>query len=473
MGVGDLIAGAVQRFDGWVNALTGVGGGSRTAGYSYRRDLPLTYWELSDLFHGDGIATRICDAIPGEALRKGFTLSCGDPALEERVNSTIDSLSIPERFSEAWTFARAFGGAVVFIGADDGQDPIRPLQLDAVRRVTFLAVLDANEIYANSWNGDPDSPRFGEPETYRLSRVGSTNADTRVIHASRVIRFDGAITTRERRRQNPGGWHDSELQRCFDRLRQFNGAFAAVEDLLQQSSQGVFKVKDLFKMMVGKAEATLKQRLELLNMGMSVSKAVMVDADGESFERTEVGALSGLPPTLDKFMLLLSAVTRIPVTVLMGQSPAGLNATGDSDIRWFYDRIATDQTRYLRPRINQLLRIILRSQQGPAGGVEPENWQVRFPSLYQLTPAEEADLRLKQSQVDAAYINAGVLTPDEVAINRFAEGGYSTETKIDLQPRKLQLELDKTPPTTPSPTEPPSIDPNPQPSPNAGNDGTG
>jgi len=38
-------------------------------------------------------------------------------------------------------------------------------------------------------------------------------------------------------------------------------------------------------------------------------------------------------------MQLASGAADIPMTRLLGQSPAGMNATGDGDMRNYYDRI--------------------------------------------------------------------------------------------------------------------------------------
>ena len=58
-----------------------------------------------------------------------------------------------------------------------------------------------------------------------------------------------------------------------------------------------------------------------------------------------------------------------------------------------------------------------------------------FNPLWQMTEAERVDIRLKQSQADVAYINAQVLTPEEVASSRFGGDAYSIETKLDLEAR--------------------------------------
>ena len=51
----------------------------------------------------------------------------------------------------------------------------------------------------------------------------------------------------------------------------------------------------------------------------------------------------------------------IPVTRLLGQSPAGLSATGDSDTRNYHDMIAARQELDLRPQLERLDALLLRS----------------------------------------------------------------------------------------------------------------
>lgn len=176
---------------------------------------------------------------------------------------------------------------------------------------------------------------------------------------------------------------------------------------------------------------------------MSSTRNVLIDADGESFTRTEVGALAGLAAVLDKFLLLLlSGAAEIPVTILMGQSPAGLSATGESDVRWFYDRIKSAQTSTLQPNLLRLILLLCLAKDGPTKGVVPAKLAVEFAPLWQMTPLELADLRQKQSTTDAAYITAQVVTAEEVAASRFRPEGWSPETTIDLGAREAAMAAD-------------------------------
>ena len=66
-------------------------------------------------------------------------------------------------------------------------------------------------------------------------------------------------------------------------------------------------------------------------------------------------------------------------TRLLGQSPAGLSATGDSDTRNYYDMIAARQELDLRPQLERLDKLILRS-----AGVDPAALTFEFRPLWQM-----------------------------------------------------------------------------------------
>lgn len=439
--------GTLQRaratLDSWLNAITAVGGNLNRTAFAFARDAPVDDQTLEDLYHGDPFAARICKAVPEDALRQGFTVKTGDAALSSALAARLDDLRAREKALEAWVWARCFGGAALFVGADDGQPPWAPLDWGRIASVRFLTVLDKRELQADTWVTDPLARRFGEPEVYRVQRApaGGGALDTHRVHASRLIRFDGALTSRRRRAQL-GGWSESELGRVVEALRQFNAAYAAAGTLLQDSSQGVFKMKDLMSMLAQDKQDLFKTRMEAMDMARSVGRAILVDADGESFERVESGVLGGLPDVVDRFMLLLAGACEIPVTRLMGRAPAGLNATGESDTRGYYDRVQSDRTHMLRPRLEHLVRLLLRAQDGPTRGVEPAGWSVEFPSLWQMSPAEEAQLRNQVATTDVAYITAGVLTPEEVALSRFRAEGWNAETTVDLESRAAIRDAD-------------------------------
>lgn len=195
-------------------------------------------------------------------------------------------------------------------------------------------------------------------------------------------------------------------------------------------------------MIAGGQKDVLQTRMQLVDMSRSVARALLLDADGgEEFSR-EPTSFTDAQAMLDKFMLRLASAAEVPVTILMGQSPAGMNATGESDFRWFYDTIATAQENDLKPKIERLVRIVMLVKDGPTRGAEPD-WSIKFAPLWQPTPVEQADLEKKHAEKDKIYIDAGVLLPEEVAMSRFRSDGWSPDTQIDRDTRETMLEIEK------------------------------
>jgi phage-related protein (TIGR01555 family) len=432
---------AAFRSDGWASALTGIGKSLYDKRlWSDFEAHELTLQEIEELWAGDDMAARIVELVPDECLRQGFELQIeGDETGQaEDVMALLDEMDAIGHLREALCYARAYGGGAILLGADDGQQSAKPLNLASVRNLGWLMVLSPRELEVATRYSDPSKPKFGEPETYHI-RSGSADPTSQrfagrpVIHETRLIRFSGPRVSR-RRQMQAGGWGESVLTRCWQVIRDYQNSWQGAALLLGDVGQLVFKIKglaELFTMPDGEAVAV--KRAQMVEQSRSICRAVVTDAE-DTFERIPV-ELAGVDTMLQQFAIRLAAAARIPVTLLMGQAPAGLNATGESDVRWFYDTVAAEQKRVLLPGLNRLLEVIFNAKAGPTGGREPENWTVRFNPAWQLTEAEQVDLRLKQAQADVAYINAQVLTPEEVASSRFGGDAYSIDTKLDLEAR--------------------------------------
>lgn len=431
------------RGDSWRNTLTNTGTnyGKNATSFTPALGDYLADETLARLYELDGLAARIVDAVPKHAMRHAPTIVAGDAAQSAAVKAALDDLGAWARLQEAWTWARLLGGGGVFVGADDGRDPSLPLDPQAITRVRFLVSADQRDLQPAEWHRNGMSSTYGTPSVYRLLQQGGAGSTMSHVHASRVIRFDGVMTTKTRRMERQG-WGDSVLQRVHTELSATRGAFGGAGTLIHEASVVTVGVKGLMDLMASDPTDTLKTRFDVMQRMMGLGRWMIHDADGETVERLEVGALTGVVDVLDRFVNFLAAVTGTPVTVLMGQAPAGLNATGDSDIRSWYDEVAAERERVLRPALETLIRWVLLSREGPTRGVEPEGWRVDFAPLWQPTPAEKADLRAKQAATDSAYVTAGVLTPEEVAVNRFRPDGWSDETVVDLDARRAAMERD-------------------------------
>ena len=124
----------------------------------------------------------------------------------------------------------------------------------------------------------------------------------------------------------------------------------------------------------------------------------------------------------DLHLLLLGAqgqgVAEIPAVKLFGRSPAGMNATGEADLKNYYELIAQLQERHLRPALEKLLPVMALS----AWGTLPEDLGFVFNPIAAESPAETADVveKLSASVIDA--FRAGLLTREEARSELRARG---------------------------------------------------
>lgn len=431
------------RRDGWQNVLTGLGTARDKTQYgAFVRTAHVPDTTLTSLYHQSDIAKRIVAFKPKEMLRQGYTLSIEDnPDAATDTLKRLREMRANQKLRDGMIWGRLYGGAGVIMGIDDGQDMAEPLDEERIQKFHYLHVVDRQYLIPETWDNDPFSEHFGEPETFRVTphgHIGAT-AFNAVVHRSRILIFRGSHTSDDERMRKDG-WDMSVLDPVDVVLRMFDTSWQAAEHLMTDASQGVFKIQGLMSMIAGGQKNDLATRMELVDMSRSVARSLLIDADGgEEFTR-QSSSFTDAHSMLDKFMLRLAAAAEMPVTILMGQSPAGMNATGESDFRWFYDTVRTDQENELRPELERLIDLLFKAKDGPTNGIVPEQWDLEFNPLWQPTPIEKQQMRKTQAEIDQIYINTGVLLPEEVATNRFRPDGYSHETQIDLDVRESLLE---------------------------------
>lgn len=454
-----------ERADGWRNFLTGIGDigrDKRMSSHVHREDL--TPKEIEDLVEADDMADRIVTTLPGEMMREGWEVKIeGDQEAEEATMAMVDELEFNAHMQDALEDARAQGGAGLLLGVEDGTKRLTdPINEARIERIGWLTALPANELWPTDWYRSATEAHYGKPKIYEikeetfgsqsiLTSVGSKfSADLPLVHESRLLKFRGRRLSRSRTKEKKG-WGGSVLVPCVGVIRDFNTSWSGAAHLLQDFSQAVMRLKGLTDAMESGNEAAIIKRAQLIDLSRSLARAVILDAEDEQFERV-VTPILGLPEMLQQFALRLSAAARMPVSLLLGQAPAGLNATGASDIRFYYDQVKASQRRIARPLINQFLRLLFLSKTGPTKGKEPANWSIKFNPLWQPTEQETADTRLKVAQADALWIANQVVQPYEVAVSHFSGDKFNMDISIDTEAReKLLASSDLPVPGAPDP----------------------
>lgn len=437
MGVfGDLLA----RADSWATLISSIGDETRdklTGAYFKPGKRPNRRY-LERLYQHNGIAATIVDAPVFDATRKWVDLKSADMDMSPVAQALRDmpvgkrKRGVRRAVKRALTDARLHGGGAIIIGAADGREPHEPLDEDGLLSIEWLATLSAEEMVPLAYNDDPESPDYGAPSSWQIQadtagvmggsgwRYGSE------VHASRVIAFDGVIVSeRKRLAEPPLGWGDSVLIRCQRELRNVGLVEDGAVRTMLETNIPVIRTKGLASMVGSKdGETRVLARMRILAACKSILNILLLDAE-ESFEYKQA-SLAGYDKLLNIYPNRLAAVSGIPLTRLYGVSPGGLNATGESDLTNYYDRVMGEIIEpEVVPAVTELARLVMLSHLGPTGGKLPEQWEVVARPLRQLTEKEQAELEKIAAETDSKRIADGVLSREEIRESRFGGDGWS------------------------------------------------
>lgn len=151
----------------------------------------------------------------------------------------------------------------------------------------------------------------------------------------------------------------------------------------------------------------------------------------EKFEK-KASTVSGLKEVIQVYMVMVSAVSCMPMRVLFGEQSGGLNNNGEGETTDWYDQIESDQSNVYKPCLEKLCKYIMLSDNGGFGGTELPSWSIAFHPLMQMTDKQKAEIRKLNADGDAAYVNSGVLLGEEVAVSRFGGSEYGENIQLNV-----------------------------------------
>jgi phage-related protein (TIGR01555 family) len=306
-------------------------------------------------------------------------------------------------------WSRLYGGSVAVL-LIDGHDMKTPLRLDTVGKDQFKGV-----IVLDRWQVNPTlhdlvtelGPQLGQPKFYDVNTAACALVGQR-LHYSRVIRMDGlGLPWRQRIAEN--GWGQSVLERLWDRVVAFDSTTDGAAQLVYKAHLRTLKLPGFREAMAagGAAVKGIMATLDMIRSHQSNEGLTVLDG-ADTFE-THQYSFSGLDSLLLQFGQQLSGATQIPLVRLFGQSPAGLNSSGESDLRTYYDGIAAQQDQKMRAGVRVLLDLVHRSKFGVG---LPEGTEFGFVSLWQMTAEQKADVASKITDAVTKAADAGLISPE-------------------------------------------------------------
>jgi len=452
----DRLAGRAQGMDGLINVIAGLGTkrDKRTGSYYCRTHMNRFDWD--ETYSASGLAGRIVDLPVGDMMRTGWTRTWDgvdkDQNSVKAVETAEKNLGLRSALTEAMTWGRLYGGCAILMiikGQSSPQALLTPLDLNTIRKGSLqnLQVLDRWRIDpSGKIDKDLSSPNFGKPLTYRIAESSVE------VHWSRVVVFGGRLTPYfVKNHSMNNGWDDSILQRVIDTVKGFDAAEAAAATMVYEATVDVHYMDRLREELAKpNGEALIEKRLLVAQQSKGVWKTLVLDggvdgAGGDKWERREM-TFTGVEKVMDRLALTVAVAAGMPITTLFGESPGGLQSTGEHSQDNWDDAVDAMRDTYLAPRLDRLDEVLIRSVLGKM----PTNYVRSFCPLRQMDPGEQATIAKTWAETDQIYYTMGAITAAGVARENKARGTYKTQEDADLKLiEEMEEELRENPPAPP------------------------
>ena len=275
----------------------------------------------------------------------------------ERLEKAVKRLDLQKAMHRAAAMTGYYGGCLLYLDTGaTGPDLKLPLSLESWSRearpgfLKGVRVVDPVNCFPGTYNStDPLRADYYVPKMWWV--LGQE------VHASRLIRvFANEPPLLFRPSYNFLGIPKAQI--LWDYVMHFQENRASVNRLMGKFSQLVFKTSMTDILTGGASDLSgLMARLQIMAQNRSNDGVIAIDKDAEDIIKVET-PMSGLTDVPRQSLEFVAAINRTPVVKLLGISPSGFNATGESDLRNYYDYILSQQEAVLRPALQRVLEVL-------------------------------------------------------------------------------------------------------------------
>ncbi|MDR7035263.1 anti-CBASS protein Acb1 family protein [Mesorhizobium sp. BE184] len=378
--------------------------------------------QLLNAYRGAWLPRKIVDVPAFDSVRAWRDWQAEGREIED-IENEENRLNVRGKVFEARIKARLWGGAAIHIGTGDA-DLFKPLDVERVGKggIKYLTVLTRRQLSVGEIDRDVASEFYGRPAYYTMTAGDKTQVR---IHPSRLVVFTGnAQPDIEFVGANDFAWGDSVLLSILDAIKNADSTAGNVASLVFEAKIDIIRVPNFMASLKDEGyKQRLLERFTLANTAKGINGTLVLDKE-EEYESKQA-SFATLPDVMDRFLQIVSGAADIPATRLLGQAPSGMNATGESDLRNYYDRLSAMQQVEMTPAMYRLDECLIRS----ALGSRPTDVYYEWAPLWGLSDKEKADIfKLKSDAARAlAGSAAGTLLPVEALsdalVNTFVEDG--------------------------------------------------
>lgn len=376
-------------------------------------------FQLAAIYKSNWLGRKIVDIPAMDAVRKGRDWQAEQDQIEA-IEAEQNRLGFWQRLLEAKVKARLWGGAALFIGTGE-TDLMQPLPVERIGKagIKYLTVLTRRDVTAGPIEQDVLSEFYGKPAYYEAT---GTQSMVR-IHPSRMVIFIGAPHGDQLLSMGLNqGWGDSIIEAVYSAMKNADATAANIASLVFEANVDVFRIPEFMASLSDPTyQARLLDRFQLAALAKGINRALILDKD-EEYERKQV-TFATLPEIMQSFLQMAAGAADIPVTRLLGQSPAGMSSTGESDMNNYYDRVSSIQTLEITPALYRFDECLIRS----ALGSRPPEVFYEWSPLKQMTEKEQAEIGKMNAETAKTLTDTGIFTPVElrtVVTNQLVESSF-------------------------------------------------
>ncbi len=355
------------------------------------------YELLTSLYRSNWVIQNIVSTIPDDIVRKWYDPKTSiAPEYIDKLARIERQTNLREKITEGMYWGRLYGGAAGLIMIKGQDDMSKPLDMDMIMPDSFLGlqILDR-------WMGvypeddlveDPADPDYGLPEYYTI-RDEATRVMVARVHHSRVVRFIGRkLPWMEQVTELY--WGESEIEAVYQDLIRHDNVAANMASLTFRANINYME-SDGLDQLLGTGNVEMQRRFWNVMAAQSMMESnfgMRIINKGDAIHNSQY-TFTGLADVYDRMMMDVAGASHIPVTKLFGRSPAGMNSTGESDMRNYYDYIDSQRDTTFRRIIERLLPIMALS----CWGMIPDDLDIEFQPMETPDANELADVAQKKT----------------------------------------------------------------------------
>lgn len=435
------------RLDGYLSAMSQLGNGAMF-NPTMTNVVPEAMVEMEYLSRG--LAAAIIDRPAEDAMAHGIRLD-GDE--KEQVEDEFERLNFNDIMLKGVKMSLLTGCAAILPILDDAPSLTMPLNTNDIGMVRGLRLLNGLRISAGSEiDLDPMSENFGRPLYYTVNFKNSVQQYE--VHWSRLIPIEGegaGITYTDDRLFWQGR---SALSACWPELRNYQNACQWALLILERKQNAVYSMKELADLLASgeDGEEIARKRVSAVDAVRNALRTTVID--GEDKFTVQDLSLSAIDDVINEFRVALSASARAPVSVIFGETPKGLGATGSGELLVYNARVQQIRSSMIFRPATRVANLI-KAQRGTRW---PKKTVVKFPPLWEPSEKEEAETEKLEAEAEKlatdevlALVGVNLLTREEarrIIADRFK--------KFDVDPMKVPPK-----PREPKPTPAPGNNPQP------------